>query len=101
VTAEDGVHTYCILNVNWGSYTRRLFVVTRAKKGGNMNTSGLIGKQVLDKNGNNVGKVADIDINFPQWTVNRLIVRTGIFKKTPIGIDRVDKVGDKIILKTA
>jgi sporulation protein YlmC with PRC-barrel domain len=101
VATGGGVHTYCILNVNWGKYTRRLFVVPRAKKGENMNTSGLIGKQVLNKNGNNVGKVADIDINFPQWTVNRLIVRTGIFKKTAIGIDRVDKVGDKIILKTA
>ena len=65
-----------------------------------MNISGLIGKQVLDKNGNNVGKVADVDFNFPQWSVNHLIVWTGIFKKTPIGIDKIEKIGDKIILKT-
>jgi len=64
-----------------------------------MNTSGLIGRQVLDKDGNNVGKVADIVINVPNWTVNRLIVRTGIFKKTLIDVEKVDKVGDKIILK--
>ena len=65
-----------------------------------MHTSGIIGKQVLDKNGNNYGKVADIDINFPQWTVNRLIVRTGLIKKVQIEIDDIDKMGDKIILKT-
>ena len=66
-----------------------------------MNTSELIGKEVLDKSGNNMGKVADIDINFPQWTVNHLIVRTGMIKKVPIGIDKIDKIGDKIILKIA
>ena len=66
-----------------------------------MNTSELIGKEVLDKSGNNVGKVVDIDINFPQWTVNHLIVRTGMIKKVLIGIDKIDKIGDKIILKTA
>jgi sporulation protein YlmC with PRC-barrel domain len=35
-------------------------------EGGSMHTSELLGKQVLDKNGNNVGKVVDIDINLPQ-----------------------------------
>jgi sporulation protein YlmC with PRC-barrel domain len=66
-----------------------------------LNTSGLIGRQVLNKNGNNVGKVADIVINVPNWTVNCLIVRTGIFKKTPVDIEKIDKVGDKIILRNA
>jgi sporulation protein YlmC with PRC-barrel domain len=65
-----------------------------------MNTSELIGKEVVDKSGNNVGKVVDIDINLPQWTVNHLTVRTGMIKKVPIGIDKIDKIGDKIILKT-
>ena len=65
-----------------------------------MNTSEIIGKEVLDKSGNKVGKVADIDINFPQWTVNRLTVKTGMIKKISIGIDKIDKIGDKIILNT-
>jgi sporulation protein YlmC with PRC-barrel domain len=60
-----------------------------------------VGKEVLDKSGNNVGKEADVDINFPQWTVNHLVVRTGMIKKVPIGIDKIDKIGDKIILTTA
>jgi sporulation protein YlmC with PRC-barrel domain len=63
-----------------------------------MNTSEILGKQVLDKSGNNVGKVVDIGINFPQWTVNHLTVRIGIIKKIPVGIDKIEKIGDKIIL---
>ncbi len=64
-----------------------------------MNTSELLGKQVMDKNGNNVGKVVDIDINLPQWTVNHMMLKIGMIKKLSIGIDIIDKVGDKIILK--
>ncbi len=64
-----------------------------------MHISELLGKQVLDKNGNNVGKVVDIDINLPQWTVNHMMLKIGMIKKLSIGIDIIDKVGDKIILK--
>ncbi|MFC1910397.1 PRC-barrel domain-containing protein [Chloroflexota bacterium] len=64
-----------------------------------MHTSELLGKQVLDKNGNNVGKVVDIDINLPQWTVDHIRLKIGMIKKLPIGIDMIEKVGDKIILK--
>ena len=68
-------------------------------KGGSMHTSELLGKQVMDKNGNDVGKVVDIDIDLSQWTVNYIRLRIGMIKKLPIGIDIIDKVGDKIILK--
>jgi len=64
-----------------------------------MHTSELLGKKVLDKNGNNVGKVVDIDINLPQWTVNHMMLKIGMIKKLTIGIDIIDKVGDTIILK--
>jgi sporulation protein YlmC with PRC-barrel domain len=63
-----------------------------------MNTSEILGKQVLDKSGNNVGKVADIGINFPQWTVNHITVKIGMIKKIQIEIDKIEKIGDKIIL---
>ena len=66
-----------------------------------MNTSELIGKEVLDKSGNNVGKVSDIEINYPEWKVDHLIVRIGLIKKVPIKVDNIDQIGDKIILKTA
>jgi sporulation protein YlmC with PRC-barrel domain len=38
-------------------------------------------KEVLDKNGNKMGLVVDIDYNFPLWTINSLMVRMGIIKK--------------------
>jgi len=61
----------------------------------------IIGKGVLDKNANTVGKVTDIDINFPQWTVNHLVVKTSFFKKLIIGVEKIDKIGDKVMLKGA
>ena len=64
-----------------------------------MHISELLGKQVLDKNGNKVGKVVDIDINLPQWTINHIMLKIGMIKKLSIGMNIIDKVGDKIILK--
>ena len=66
-----------------------------------MNISELIGREVLDKSGNNVGKVVDIDVNISEWSVDYLVVKVGLIKKIPITVDKIDKVGDKIILKTA
>jgi sporulation protein YlmC with PRC-barrel domain len=68
-------------------------------KGVIMRTSELLKKLVLDKNGNNVGKVVDIDINLPQWNVSQITVKIGMMKTMQIGIDIIDKVGDKVILK--
>ena len=71
------------------------------REGEDMNTREIIGKEVLDKSGNKVGKVDDIDIDFPQWTVNHLMVKVGMIKKISVGVDKIDKIGDKIILKIA
>jgi sporulation protein YlmC with PRC-barrel domain len=65
----------------------------------NMHTSEILGKEILDVNANSVGRVADIDINLPQWTVNQIVAKTGLIKKLSISIDKIDKVGDKVILK--
>jgi sporulation protein YlmC with PRC-barrel domain len=64
-----------------------------------MHVGEIIGRGVLDINANNVGKVADIDISLPQWTVNHIVVKIGMMKKLTIGIDKIDKIGDKVILK--
>jgi sporulation protein YlmC with PRC-barrel domain len=64
-----------------------------------MHVGEIIGKGVLDINANNLGKVADIDISLPQWTVNHIVVKIGMMKKLTIGIDKIDKIGDKVILK--
>ena len=61
--------------------------------------SNIMRKEVLDKNANKMGLVVDIDYNFPAWTINYLVVRMGILKKINIGVEKIDKIGDKVILK--
>jgi len=61
--------------------------------------SNIMRKEVLDKNANKIGVMVDIDFNFPLWTVNYLVVRTSVIKKLNIGVEKIDKIGDKVILK--
>ena len=61
--------------------------------------SHIMGKEVLDKSTNKIGLVADIEYNFPLWTIKQLVVRMGILKKINIGVEKIDKIGDKVILK--
>ena len=61
--------------------------------------SSIMRKEVLDKNANKIGFVVDIDFNFPLWTINYLVVRMGITKKINVGVEKVDKIGDRVILK--
>jgi sporulation protein YlmC with PRC-barrel domain len=58
-----------------------------------------MGKEVLDKSANKIGLVVDIDYNFPLWTINYLVVRMSIIKKVNVGVEKVDKIGDRVILK--
>ena len=46
-----------------------------------MHTSELLRKKVLDKNGNGVGRVDDININLPQWTIDHIILRRNLIKE--------------------
>ena len=64
-----------------------------------MLTSNVIRKEVLDKHVNKIGVVVDIDFNLPLWTINYLVVRMGLIKKVNIGVEKIDKIGDKVILK--
>ena len=61
--------------------------------------SNVIRREVLDKNANRIGLVVDIDYNFPLWTINYLVVRMSIIKKINVGVEKIDKIGDKVILK--
>lgn len=64
-----------------------------------MNTKELFGKEVLDMNANGVGKVADIDLDMQHGVINHVIVKTGLTTKYSISLDKIDKIGDKVILK--
>jgi len=68
-------------------------------KEASMNTNELFGKEVLDVNANRIGKVADIDVDLLQGVVNYVIVKAGLTKKYVVTLDKIDRIGDKVILR--
>jgi sporulation protein YlmC with PRC-barrel domain len=64
-----------------------------------MHISKIMGKGVLDINANMVGKVDDIDVDISSWKINHLVIKLGLIKKLPVNVDKIDKIGDKVILK--
>ena len=64
-----------------------------------MLVSDLLKKEVLDNKANKVGYISDVDLNVLQGTVAHYVLRTGVFKKVPLSADRIDKVGEKVLLK--
>ena len=66
-----------------------------------MNTKDLFGKEVLDINAKRIGKVSDINFDMQQGVISHIVVKAGLTKKYGITLDKIDKIGDKIILKIA
>ena len=61
----------------------------------------LIGKEVLDKNAAAIGKVTDVNIDFPGWKVLYVTVKMGVFNKFSISIEKIDKIAAKVTLNVA
>lgn len=66
-----------------------------------MNTKELFGKEVLDVNANSVGKVVDMTFDMEQRLISHIVVKAGLTKKYDISLDKIEKIGDKVILKIA
>ena len=66
-----------------------------------MYTNELFGKEVLDSNANQLGKVMDIDIDMQQGIVHHMVVKSSFTKKLIVPLNKINKVGDKIILKVS
>ena len=64
-----------------------------------MNARKLYNKEVIDARGNNIGKVADIDVDMVNGVINHIIVAAGLIKKYEIKLDKLMTIGDKVILK--
>lgn len=64
-----------------------------------MNTKELLGKEVLDVNANRVGKVGDIDFDMREGVVNHIVVKAGLTRKYHISLDKIEKIGDRVILR--
>jgi sporulation protein YlmC with PRC-barrel domain len=64
-----------------------------------MYTNELFGKEVLDSNANQIGKVTDIDVDMQTGAVHHMVVKSSFTKKLVVPLDKISKIGDKIILK--
>ncbi len=56
-------------------------------------------KEVLDVNANRVGNISDVDLNVAQGTISHFMIKIGTFKRVPITPDKIDRIGEKVILK--
>ena len=65
-----------------------------------MNTRELFGKEVLDVNANKIGKVVDLDFDMQKGMIDHIIVKAGLTKRYAVSLDKIDKIGDRIVLKT-
>ncbi len=64
-----------------------------------MKSSEFIGKKVIDKDGFEVGKVNDIDLDMEKWHVNGVYISSGILGSDfSVSIEEIAKVGDFVIL---
>jgi len=63
-----------------------------------MNTKKLFNKEVLDSQGNVIGRVDDVNVDMDKRTVSSIVVKTGLLKKIDINLDKITTIGDKIIL---
>jgi sporulation protein YlmC with PRC-barrel domain len=66
-----------------------------------MNTGELFGKEVLDAGANKIGKVVDLDFDLRSGTINNLLVKSGLTKKLSLSLDKIDKIGDRLVLNVA
>ena len=63
-----------------------------------MKAKELIGKEVLDSEARRVGKVVDLDLDMAEARLKNIEVKAGLMKGFIIGLDKINLVGDKIIL---
>jgi sporulation protein YlmC with PRC-barrel domain len=59
----------------------------------------LLGKEVIDTQGNKIGKVDEIDVDMVNVAVNHITVKVGLTLKYEITLDKIMTIGDKMILK--
>jgi sporulation protein YlmC with PRC-barrel domain len=64
-----------------------------------MNTNELFGKEVLDVSANKIGKVVDLDFDIQNGIIDHIIVKARLIKRYAVSLDKIDKIGDRIVLK--
>ena len=61
--------------------------------------SELTGREVLDSKANRMGNIVDVNLDIARGTIIHFVLKTGVFKKVPLAAEKIDKVGEKVILK--
>lgn len=56
-------------------------------------------KEIIDSQGDKVGKITDMDVDMNNGTINHVILSTGVFSKREMKLDKIKNIGDTIILK--
>jgi len=65
-----------------------------------MKVKELFGKEVIDADAKIVGYIKDVEIDEKKWVVSGVIVKAGFIKKLTIPISDIDKMGDRVVLRT-
>ena len=64
-----------------------------------MEAKKLFSKEVIDVEGNKVGKIADIDVDMTSGTLKHIVLSAGLTKKYMIDLNQISTIGDRVILK--
>ena len=71
-----------------------------------MNMDEIKGKEVIDGDGNKIGEVKDIDLDFRSRRIEGIVLREGglsakigLGDKKTIPCEMIDRIGDKVLLK--
>ena len=63
-----------------------------------MDIKKLFSKEVIDADGNKVGRIVDMNIDITSGTVNYMVLAAGLTKKYRIELNKIMTIGDKVIL---
>jgi sporulation protein YlmC with PRC-barrel domain len=66
-----------------------------------MKTKELYGREVLDSDAKNIGKVIDVDFDMHQGVINHIIVKAGALKQYEVSFEEITVIGDRMILRVA
>lgn len=63
-----------------------------------MNVKELFGKEVVDAQAENIGRVTDLDIDIERGVVNHVVVKAGLVRRYIVRPEQIEKLGDRILL---
>jgi sporulation protein YlmC with PRC-barrel domain len=75
-----------------------IYALVIIREGGKMLVKKIFSKEIIDSQGDRVGKIVDMDVDMSKGTINHVILSTGVFAKREMKLDKIKNIGDTIIL---